>query len=74
MKVNHDFFMYRSGVYQCTKLTSSHRTSFHSVRLVGWGEERQWGGNVKYWVSVYVVYYTVAGFASNHRPYGWVIG
>lgn len=51
MKVYQDFFMYRSGVYQCSKITSGHRTSYHSVRIVGWGEERQWSGVVKFWIA-----------------------
>lgn len=51
MKVYQDFFMYRSGVYECSKITSAHRTSYHSVRIVGWGEERRWRGTVKYWIA-----------------------
>lgn len=50
MKVSRDFFMYRSGVYKCSNLASGSRTGYHSVRIVGWGEEYQNGRIVRYWV------------------------
>lgn len=50
MKVSKDFFMYKSGVYRCTNLASESRTGYHSVRILGWGEEYQNGKIVKYWV------------------------
>ena len=46
MRVRQDFFHYRSGVYAYSGI-GEHDVGYHSVRLLGWGEE----GNVKYWVS-----------------------
>ena len=52
MQVHEDFFSYRSGVYRQTRLRSSSRTAYHSVRILGWGEEAGYRGlQVKYWVS-----------------------
>lgn len=50
MKVTKDFFMYKSGVYNCPSLDSGSRTGYHSVRIVGWGEEYHNQALVKYWV------------------------
>uniref|UniRef100_A0A1B6DDL1 SMB domain-containing protein n=1 Tax=Clastoptera arizonana TaxID=38151 RepID=A0A1B6DDL1_9HEMI len=50
MKVYHDFFMYKRGIYKCSKISGTHRTNYHSVRIVGWGEERQQRRIVKYWI------------------------
>lgn len=47
MRVYRDFFTYGGGIYQHTRASRSEPTGFHSVRLVGWGEER----GTKYWVS-----------------------
>lgn len=47
MRVYRDFFTYGGGIYQHTRASRSEPTGFHSVRLVGWGEER----GMKYWVS-----------------------
>jgi len=49
MKIFHDFFMYSSGIYKHTDLTNSDRTGYHSVRIVGWGEEYSYNGITKYW-------------------------
>ncbi|KAF5291933.1 hypothetical protein FQA39_LY14165 [Lamprigera yunnana] len=50
MKVYHDFFTYRSGIYKHTELSPSDRTGYHSVRILGWGEENDYYGRVqKYW-------------------------
>ena len=49
MKVYDDFFLYKSGIYSHTGLGTG-RYSTHSVRVIGWGEERQAGINEKYWV------------------------
>lgn len=51
MKVYHDFFTYSSGIYKHTDLSVSQRTGYHSVRIVGWGEEVTYNGVEKYWVS-----------------------
>lgn len=51
MKVSKDFFMYESGVYKCSKLDLGSKTGYHTVRIVGWGEEHQNGKTVKYWVG-----------------------
>ena len=44
MRVRQDFFHYRSGVYAYSGL-GQQDIGFHSVRLLGWGEE----GSAKYW-------------------------
>lgn len=49
IKVYHDFFTYRSGIYQHTDLSENDRTGYHSVRIVGWGEEYSYTGSTKYW-------------------------
>ncbi|XP_060868555.1 uncharacterized peptidase C1-like protein F26E4.3 [Metopolophium dirhodum] len=50
MKVSKEFFMYESGVYRCSKLALGSKTGYHTVRIVGWGEEQQNGKTVKYWI------------------------
>lgn len=52
MKVSRDFFVYKSGVYKCSNVAAGSRTGYHSVRIVGWGEEYQNGRIVKYWVII----------------------
>ncbi|XP_060518366.1 tubulointerstitial nephritis antigen-like [Cylas formicarius] len=49
MKVYHDFFSYSNGVYRHTDLTLARKQGFHSVRIVGWGEEYTASGLQKYW-------------------------
>lgn len=51
MKVYQDFFSYRNGVYRHSMLSTLHRTAYHSVRIVGWGEDRTTFPPKKYWVS-----------------------
>ncbi|XP_059090669.1 uncharacterized peptidase C1-like protein F26E4.3 isoform X2 [Tigriopus californicus] len=48
MEVPSDFFMYQSGIYQRTNLASQSLTGFHSVKLIGWGEER----GIPYWICM----------------------
>ncbi|KAK0175083.1 hypothetical protein PV327_008864 [Microctonus hyperodae] len=51
MKVYQDFFVYHGGIYRHSKLAENYRTGYHSVRIIGWGEE--FSGNnppVKYWI------------------------
>jgi len=48
MRVNRDFFAYSGGVYRQTAANRRAPTGFHSVKLVGWGEEHN---GDKYWVS-----------------------
>ncbi|XP_060840605.1 uncharacterized peptidase C1-like protein F26E4.3 isoform X1 [Rhopalosiphum padi] len=50
MKVSKEFFMYESGVYKCSNVTKGSKTRYHTVRIVGWGEEQQNGKTVKYWI------------------------
>ena len=45
MEIYTDFFLYRSGIYQRTHLSSTVLAGYHAVRVLGWGEE----GGVKYW-------------------------
>lgn len=47
----HDFFSYKSGIYQHTDLDLTEPTGYHSVKIVGWGEEYTSTGFKKYWVS-----------------------
>ncbi|XP_017768162.1 PREDICTED: tubulointerstitial nephritis antigen-like [Nicrophorus vespilloides] len=49
MKVFQDFYMYKGGIYKNTHLGESHRTGYHSVRIVGWGEESTYTGHKKFW-------------------------
>ena len=39
MDVPSDFLLYGSGVYQRTNLASHDHSGFHSVKVIGWGEE-----------------------------------
>jgi len=50
MKVHHDFFMYRNGIYRYSGLGETKQAGYHSVRIVGWGEEDYRHINSKYWV------------------------
>lgn len=53
IKVYHDFFTYQSGIYKHTDLSARDRTGYHSIRIVGWGEEVSFDGTVqKYWVCI----------------------
>jgi len=48
MRIYRDFFAYSGGVYRHTAANRGAPTGFHSVKLVGWGEEH---GGVKYWIA-----------------------
>lgn len=54
MRVYRDFFSYRSGIYRhsAAATPAEERSAYHSVRLIGWGEERVGYDVVKYWVSI----------------------
>lgn len=54
MRVYQDFFVYKSGVYRHSRSAELHDSGYHSVRILGWGEERPSlrGPPLKYWVSV----------------------
>jgi hypothetical protein len=49
MKVYHDFFLYRSGVYHHS---GNGLSGYHSVRIIGWGEEVTQREPIKFWVSI----------------------
>lgn len=60
LKVYHDFFSYRGGVYRHTDLSAQDRTGYHSVRIIGWGQEQDYRGRVqKYWVILLLLLYLV---------------
>ena len=48
MDVPSDFLMYGSGVYQRTNLASPDHSGFHSVKVIGWGEE----AGTPYWLCM----------------------
>ena len=50
MEVPRDFFLYRSGVYKPNPVGSDGPKGFHSVRIIGWGEEL----GMKYWVIIII--------------------
>ncbi len=47
MEVYQDLFMYRSGVYKRSQFSGHMTMGFHSVKIIGWGEE----GDAPYWVK-----------------------
>lgn len=52
MRVYRDFFAYRGGVYRHSAASrNSESNGFHSVRLIGWGEERNGYEITKYWIA-----------------------
>lgn len=52
MRVYQDFFSYKSGVYTKSNLgKDSGPPKYHSVKIIGWGEETDiFGQPLKYWV------------------------
>ncbi|KAK8406736.1 hypothetical protein O3P69_007356 [Scylla paramamosain] len=51
MTVHRDFFLYKSGVYNCPQTDAQDITAMHSVRIVGWGVDNSTSYSpVKYWV------------------------
>uniref|UniRef100_A0A8C5DS49 SMB domain-containing protein n=1 Tax=Gouania willdenowi TaxID=441366 RepID=A0A8C5DS49_GOUWI len=57
MEVHEDFFVYKSGIYKHTDVSFTKPTQYqkhgtHSVKITGWGEERQFDGKPrKYWIA-----------------------
>ncbi|XP_059471159.1 uncharacterized peptidase C1-like protein F26E4.3 isoform X2 [Neocloeon triangulifer] len=52
MAVHHEFFMYQRGVYQASR-PNLKIEGYHSVRIIGWGEEPSYNGPpVKYWLAM----------------------
>jgi hypothetical protein len=49
MKVHQDFFLYLSGVYH---RSGNGPSGYHSVRIVGWGEDVTQREPIKFWVSI----------------------
>lgn len=56
MKVYQDFFSYESGVYRHSDIAEHYDSGYHSVRIIGWGEEpsSHRAPPLKYWVIVYL--------------------
>lgn len=52
MKVYQDFYSYAGGVYKHSDLDLYREHGYHSVRIIGWGEEYTSSGYQKYWVSI----------------------
>lgn len=50
IKVYQDFFTYKSGIYKHSRSSELYRTGYHSVRIIGWGEEQIHRSPVKYWL------------------------
>ncbi|XP_071117981.1 uncharacterized peptidase C1-like protein F26E4.3 [Haliotis cracherodii] len=54
--VKEDFYMYKDGIYRYSNISRGQtsnfrRTGYHSVRMLGWGVERTFRGDiVKYWL------------------------
>ncbi len=48
MEVHSDFFLYESGIYHKTNLADPQESGFHSVKIIGWGEEE----GIPYWVML----------------------
>lgn len=51
MWVYPDLFTYRSGIYRKSSFGEQRAKGFHSVRLVGWGEESNGFQTAKYWIA-----------------------
>jgi hypothetical protein len=54
-KVFSDFFMYKSGIYSKhpDAILINKADSYHSVKILGWGSEKQYNGEVvNYWVNI----------------------
>lgn len=54
MKVYQDFFSYESGIYMHTPIAELYESGYHSVRIIGWGEDisTDSGLPIKYWLVV----------------------
>ncbi|KAH0552690.1 hypothetical protein KQX54_014135 [Cotesia glomerata] len=51
MRIHQDFFTYQRGIYKHSNLDNNYPSGYHSVRILGWGEELV--GNyqpTKYWL------------------------
>lgn len=51
MWVYPDLFTYRNGIYRRSAYGDQRAKGFHSVRLVGWGEEGFGDYKAKYWIA-----------------------
>ncbi|KOC68959.1 putative peptidase C1-like protein F26E4.3 [Habropoda laboriosa] len=52
MRVYQDFFSYESGVYRHTPTVQAYDSGYHSIRIIGWGEDLSTGSPIKYWLVV----------------------
>ncbi|XP_052325878.1 tubulointerstitial nephritis antigen-like [Oncorhynchus keta] len=57
LEVHEDFFVYKSGIYRHTDVSFTkpphyRKHNTHSVRITGWGEERNYDGTTKkFWIA-----------------------
>ncbi|XP_055379803.1 uncharacterized peptidase C1-like protein F26E4.3 [Condylostylus longicornis] len=51
MRIYRDFFSYGGGIYRRSAANRDHDHGFHSVKLIGWGEERHAYQTTKYWIA-----------------------
>lgn len=66
MRVYQDFFVYKGGVYKHSRNAELHDSGYHSVRIIGWGEEPSYHGPpLKYWVSLRDSYDNISIISQN---------
>ena len=63
MEVYKDFFLYRDGVYSKSDFAGSKPLGFHSVKIVGWGEENK----NPYWVIMKIHTYYITSMKKKYN-------
>lgn len=56
LRVYRDFFSYGSGIYRHTAASRSEPSGFHSIRIIGWGEDKNNDVLTKYWVKKLTIF------------------